>query len=779
VSPFLGTRGAGSNRAFGYAGAAAPAQVTGLTATDFGTSRAYNNGRIDLSWNAPANNGATISGYLIQRSTDGSTYSTLVSNTGSSATTYSDTSLLSNQIYYYRVSAINAAGTGLASTAANATSTTVPQAPTVSAANVGTGRAYNNGAATVTVSGGATGGKAISSYTATSSPGSFTATSGSPLTVTGLQSATAYTFSVTATNANGTSTATVSNSITATTVPQAPTIGTATAGTESASITFTGNATGGSTITTYTMTSNPGSVTGTGAASPITVSSLTAGTAYTFTVTATNANGTSTASAASNSITPTAPYFVGMAYESAFTTSGFRRGWDTTRTDSSGNIYIAGTNFDNSSGTERRFGYIAKMNPSGVVQWQKNITGDAFEVGSGNYNRIYRIDVSSSGNVYATGGVKVSVGTGDYHYIMKFNTSGTLQWSRRLIPQSGNGSTNDFNINTVTIDSSENVYVSVSGTVSGVGQSFCNIFKFDSSGTELWKRQIQNTYSDNGSRVMVGGIAVDSSGNVFVTGKSQLGNANYVLFAGKYNSSGTSQWVRSITPPGGSRPSLFDLDLLAARVDSTGAVYFAGKWVNSSGGQPGCLLKYDTNGSLLWQREIRPVGVAAESIFGGVNDMVIDSSDNLWLVGRNRTSGPLEAGFIVKYNTSGTLTGNWLFRTSSYTNEEQGLRGIGLDSSANLYVCGLGFARASGQPPYYAISFAKLPNDGSRSGTYTVANGGGFVWGTTNQVESANGSGTSATPTEITLGNSGTTTTSTTPALTIGDATLTFGKTNI
>jgi hypothetical protein len=309
VSPFLGTRGAGSNRAFGYAGAAAPAQVTGLTATDFGTSRAYNNGRIDLSWTAPANNGATISGYLIQRSTDGSSYSTLVANTGSSATTYSDTSLLSNQIYYYKVSAINAAGTGLASTAANATSTTVPQAPTVSAANVGTGRAYNNGAATVTVSGGATGGKAISSYTATSSPGSFTATSGSPLTVTGLQSATAYTFSVTATNANGTSTATVSNSITATTVPQAPTIGTATDGGTgtTVSVAFTGNATGGSAITGYTATSSPGGFTGTGSSSPITVSGLTAGTAYTFTVTATNANGTSTASAASNSVTPAVP----------------------------------------------------------------------------------------------------------------------------------------------------------------------------------------------------------------------------------------------------------------------------------------------------------------------------------------------------------------------------------------------------------------------------------------------------------------------------------------
>ena len=80
--PFLGTRGAGSNRAFGYAGAAKPNQVTGLTATDFGTARAFNNGRIDLSWTIPENNGATILGYKIERSTDNSSYSTIVGYMG-------------------------------------------------------------------------------------------------------------------------------------------------------------------------------------------------------------------------------------------------------------------------------------------------------------------------------------------------------------------------------------------------------------------------------------------------------------------------------------------------------------------------------------------------------------------------------------------------------------------------------------------------------------------------------------------------------------------------
>jgi hypothetical protein len=94
-------------------------------------------------------------------------------------------------------------------------------------------------------------------------------------------------------------------------VPGAPTIGTATGGNASASVTFTAPSnTNNSPITSYTVTSSPGSVTASGASSPITVTGLTNGTAYTFTVTATNAQGTGPASAASNSVTPAAPNYI-------------------------------------------------------------------------------------------------------------------------------------------------------------------------------------------------------------------------------------------------------------------------------------------------------------------------------------------------------------------------------------------------------------------------------------------------------------------------------------
>ena len=168
-----------------------------------------------------------------------------------------------------------------------------------------TGQAYNNASASVAFTAGE-GGGLPNSYRATSSPGGFTGTaSTSPITVSGLQSATAYTFSVTGTNNFGTSAgSTNSNSITANTIPQTPTSVIAVAGNTNAVITFTAGATGGA-ATTYTVTSSPGSLIGTGS-SPVTVSGLTNGTAYTFVVTSTNDNG-SASSSASNSITPYVP----------------------------------------------------------------------------------------------------------------------------------------------------------------------------------------------------------------------------------------------------------------------------------------------------------------------------------------------------------------------------------------------------------------------------------------------------------------------------------------
>ena len=127
-----------------------------------------------------------------------------------------------------------------------------PSAPSsVVATNSGSGRAFNNGQASVAFTAGTVPG---STYTITSSPGSYYNTgSSSPILVTGLQSNTSYTFTATASNVYGTSAASsASSAITATTVPAAPTVS-AVAAAQSATLTITAGATGGSAITGYSI----------------------------------------------------------------------------------------------------------------------------------------------------------------------------------------------------------------------------------------------------------------------------------------------------------------------------------------------------------------------------------------------------------------------------------------------------------------------------------------------------------------------------------------------
>ncbi len=367
--------------------------------------------------------------------------------------------------------------------------------------------------------------------------------------------------------------------------------------------------------------------------------------------------------------------------------------------------------------------------------WIATLGGSSSDYGLG-------IAVDSSGNVYVAGyTTSQGAGNGDV-LITKYNTSGTIQWQRSL-----GGASSDAGYG-IAVDGSGNVYVTGYTGSQGAGGSDALITKYSTSGAIQWQRSLGGSGGDYGRD-----IAVDSSGNVYVTGYtlSQGAGSSDALIT-KYNTSGTIQWQRSL---GGSD---FDYGYGIA-VDSSGNVYVAGITLSQgAGGSDALITKYDTSGTIQWQRSLG--GAGSETGYG----IAVDSSGNVYIVGRTNSQG---AGgddvLIAKYNTSGTI--QWQ-RSLGGVGSDEGL-GIAVDSSGNVYIVGRTNSQGAGGDD---VLIAKLPGDGTLTGSY-----GNFVYAATTLTDAAR----TLTAATSTLTSATRTLTSATSTLTDAATTLTSTTTSI
>ena len=310
--------GAASNVDSATTGTTVPGAPSGLSATASGTTQ------INLSWTAPAiTGGSAITGYKIEVSSNGgSSWTDQVANTSSTTTTYAHTGLGAGDTRHYRVSAINANGSGAASNVDSATTgTTVPGAPTGLTATASGTTAINLSWSAPASTGGSaiTGYKIESSSDGGSSWSDLVANTSNTATTyahTGLAAGTTRHYRVSAINANGAGTASnVDSATTGTTVPGAPTGLTATAsGTTAINLSWSAPAsTGGSAITGYKIEVSPNGTSGwtdqvANTSSTTTTyahTGLTASSTRHYRVSAINANGSGTASNVDSATTGT------------------------------------------------------------------------------------------------------------------------------------------------------------------------------------------------------------------------------------------------------------------------------------------------------------------------------------------------------------------------------------------------------------------------------------------------------------------------------------------
>src|SRR6266540_2772802 len=285
--------------------------------------------------------------------------------------------------------------------------------------------------------------------------------------------------------------------------------------------------------------------------------------------------------------------------------------------DASGNVYVTGASVG--SGTGLDYATI-KYNSSGIQQWVARYNG------SGNSgDEATAIAVDGSGNVYVTG-YSTGPASGYDYATIKYNSSGIQQWVARY---DGPGDTNDY-ANAIAVDGSGNVYVTGGSGGSRVGcGGACDDYatiKYDSSGTQQWVAR----YNGPGIFGDVGrAIAVDASGNVYVTGESMGSGSGYDYATIKYNSSGTQQWVDRYNGPGNG-----DDDARAVAIDGTGNVYVTGHSLGSGSGFDYATIKYDSSGTQQWVDRYNGPGNGDDKIVSP-GAIAIDASGNAYVTGES------------------------------------------------------------------------------------------------------------------------------------------------
>jgi uncharacterized delta-60 repeat protein len=281
------------------------------------------------------------------------------------------------------------------------------------------------------------------------------------------------------------------------------------------------------------------------------------------------------------------------------------------------------------------------------------------------------IAVDSSGNSYITGWSANSYENLDYCTI-KYDPQGKEQWVARY-----NGPDNGFDFAMdLALDSKGNIYVSGYTSYISLLASYVTV-KYNQQGEEQWVARYEGA---EGSVNNAAALTVDKMSNVYVTGLSydSTSKPDYVTI--KYNSQGSEEWVSRYDGPG------HDVDKpVAIAVDDWGNVYVTGMSKNKRGDYDCATVKYSPGGQEVWVARYNGPAASHDEVIG-FTALVLDSQGNIYVAGSSEGSTSGLDYCTIKYNAQGEE--QWVTRYNSPGNGKDQAFALATDGAGNVYVTG-------------------------------------------------------------------------------------------
>jgi uncharacterized delta-60 repeat protein len=331
--------------------------------------------------------------------------------------------------------------------------------------------------------------------------------------------------------------------------------------------------------------------------------------------------------------------------------------------DQLGNVYVTG----GSVSLNNSYDYTTiKYNPPGVEQWVGRYDGPSH--GS---DEASAITLDNKGNVYITGESSDSANYFSDYATVKYDNLGVLQWVSRY----DGASKRDDKASSIAIDNNSNVYITGSSYQTGYGFDYLTI-KYDSSGKTIWSMRYDGGFDDYAHA-----MSIDQSGNVYVTGGSN--NSYYYSDCAtiKYSSDGAQLWSQRYN---GSADN--DDQASGIAVDVSGNVYVTGYTSQMDYVGDYLTIVYRSSGEEKWKANYRTNGYSSDQ----ATAMVMDDSGDVYITGASISSVTKDDYATIKVNSAGVI--QWIARYNGTANGVDHPIAIALDKSNNVYVTGQSYS---------------------------------------------------------------------------------------